>query len=287
MGQRKFGQCVLALSLAVAGVALADLKTDAQLGSVTVLKDDLASAGTVRASKLIGTEIYDPAGKDVGKIKDIVLDRDRGTIEYTVLSHGTPGIDEKFIALPYKALGFGGPLDDRAYVQVDKHVIDNAPGFDQANWPTEVSATYYRSLDAYYNTRLSSTVRPPAAAGEAQPAAATVAPPATLSWDRRAGKLIGSEVLSPTGERLGSIKDLVLDTSTGDVRYAVLSHGGPLAKSRYYAVPLNQFRINGNGKKLVLDISLADLKANPSFDTDHWPASADPRWTAAKGEMMK
>src|SRR5688572_27071093 len=54
----------------------------------------------------------------------------------------------------------------------------------------------------------------------------------------RASKLIGADVENPQGEDLGDIKDVVLDSQTGRIAYAVLTFGGFLGLGeKYYAVP--------------------------------------------------
>lgn len=291
MNRQQIARCTLTLSLTLAGVVLADTKDNAPAVPMVFMKDTVASPGTVRASKLIGTEVYDPAGEDVGKIKDIVVNRTYDKVDYTVVERGMIGINRKLLAMPYRALTLGGPADDRVYVQAPLAVVQSAPGFDASKWPTEVSPDYYRSLDAYYNTHLSSALGEQKTAEEADRAqmASGVVEPASLFWSRRASELTGRLVLSPSGEKLGSIEDLAIDTKTGAVRYAVMVRAGGMPDAKYYAVPLSAFRIDGGEKKLILGVTPDELKATPSFDPKHWPAQADPRWTkpAAAGDSAK
>jgi sporulation protein YlmC with PRC-barrel domain len=304
MNQQRLYRSALGLSLAAAGIALADpdeitpgpapaaiAPAAAPSANMAVLRDTVASKGTVRISRLLNAEVYDPAAKDVGKIKDIVFDGTYTRIDYTVIENGIVGINQKLLALPYRALTLGGPADDHVYAQVPLDVVQKAPGFDDTKWPTEASSEYYSSLDAYYNTQLNAALsesRQPDQAEKARVAAGVVQP-ATLMWSRRATDLIGRDVISPTGERLGSIRDLVIDTKTGELRYAALVHGGAVPGATYYAVPLSSFHLNPDSKKLVLDLSSDQLKAIPGFDKDHWPAGADPRWItpAGKGDIVK
>jgi sporulation protein YlmC with PRC-barrel domain len=101
----------------------------------------------------------------------------------------------------------------------------------------------------------------------------------------RASEVKGLSVFSPTNESLGKIEDLVIDTQTGQIRYAVLSFGGLLGiGNKLFAVPWQNlsFISKGTGnygtlaeKYCVLDISKEALKAAPGFDKDHWPNFAD------------
>ena len=47
-----------------------------------------------------------------------------------------------------------------------------------------------------------------------------------------ASTIIGDKVLSPTGEQLGSIKEVMIDLDDGHIAYAVLSFGGFLGDGR-------------------------------------------------------
>src|SRR5215470_11451497 len=54
----------------------------------------------------------------------------------------------------------------------------------------------------------------------------------------RASKVIGADVENPQGEKLGDIRDIVLDPVTGRIRYAVLGSGGFLSLGeKYFAIP--------------------------------------------------
>src|SRR5437868_2336287 len=59
----------------------------------------------VQLSKIIGMKIRDSNGEFVGSIKDIVLDRESGSIAYTVISTGDSGTrltgTTKTVAVPW------------------------------------------------------------------------------------------------------------------------------------------------------------------------------------------
>ena len=57
-----------------------------------------------KASKLIGMEVRNPQGTDLGDIKDIVFDVNSGKVSYLVMSSGgVLGIGEKDLAVPLTA----------------------------------------------------------------------------------------------------------------------------------------------------------------------------------------
>ncbi len=94
-----------------------------------------------------------------------------------------------------------------------------------------------------------------------------------------ASTLDGDDVYNPQGEKLGNIKELMLDIEKGTVCYAVLSFGGFLGMGeKLFAVPWNALEIDTINKRFLLDTTEERLKNAPGFDADHWPNMADPSW---------
>jgi hypothetical protein len=97
-----------------------------------------------------------------------------------------------------------------------------------------------------------------------------------------AGTLIGNNVYNHKNEDLGDIKEIMLDTLSGKVIYAVLSFGGFLGMGeKLFAVPWNALRLDTENKRFVLNVEKDRLKLAPGFDKDQWPNMSDPSW--AKG----
>ncbi|MGB4063998.1 MAG: PRC-barrel domain-containing protein [Azonexus sp.] len=94
-----------------------------------------------------------------------------------------------------------------------------------------------------------------------------------------ASSLASDDVYNPKGEKLGSIKELMLDIQSGKVCYAVLSFGGFLSLGeKLFAVPWSALTVDTENKRLVMDTDEDRLKNAPGFDTDNWPNMADPTW---------
>lgn len=91
-----------------------------------------------------------------------------------------------------------------------------------------------------------------------------------------ASTLIGDAIVNPAGEKLGELKDIVLDTAKGEIVYAVMASGGVLGMGeKLFAVPWHALRIQGHNENLVLDADPDRLKSAPGFDKDHWPVAPD------------
>lgn len=94
-----------------------------------------------------------------------------------------------------------------------------------------------------------------------------------------ASSLSSDDVYNPKGEKLGSIKELMLDIENGKISYAVLSFGGFLSLGeKLFAVPWSALKVDTKNKRLVMDTSEERLKNAPGFDTDNWPDMADATW---------
>ena len=95
-----------------------------------------------------------------------------------------------------------------------------------------------------------------------------------------AGSLIGNEVCNRNQQRLGEITELMLNTVTGGVSYAVVSAGGFLGMGdTLHAVPWSALSLDKEGHRFVLDIDAERFKDAPGFDKENWPNRADVSWT--------
>lgn len=121
------------------------------------------------------------------------------------------------------------------------------------------------------------------------------APDASVARDVRASKLIGKEVRSPKGERLGAIRDLILDVNNDAIHYAILSFGGAMGVGdKLFAFPLAAFQYTGSNEDLVLDTTRDRLGDAPGFEKSAWPDWAQPdtameleRYFGAAGKLPK
>jgi sporulation protein YlmC with PRC-barrel domain len=97
----------------------------------------------------------------------------------------------------------------------------------------------------------------------------------------RASELIGSTVKNEQGERLGKIRDLVVDFNGDKVAYAVLAaDSGMLSAEKLHAVPLRAFHPSEDGKYLILNTDKDKLSRAEGFDKNNWPSPQNPSWGA-------
>jgi PRC-barrel domain len=99
---------------------------------------------------VIGSNVVNAQNEDLGKIEDLVLDAGAGRIAYAVLSFGGfLGMGDKYFAIPWNAFHFNLP-EKRAVLNVDKKLLENAPGFDKDNWPNMADSVWGNSIYKHY-----------------------------------------------------------------------------------------------------------------------------------------
>lgn len=91
--------------------------------------------------------------------------------------------------------------------------------------------------------------------------------------------LTGDQVVDREGQKLGTLKDMMLDVSEGKVAYAVLARGGFGGMGeKLFAVPWRMLEVDGENKRLLLDVAPEVLDDSPGFDPDNWPSFTDEAW---------
>jgi sporulation protein YlmC with PRC-barrel domain len=94
-----------------------------------------------------------------------------------------------------------------------------------------------------------------------------------------AASLIDDDVVDAAGDDLGKIEAIMLDVTSGQIAYAVLSFGGFLGMGgKLFAIPWSALVLDARHKRFILDVSKERLESAPGFDKDHWPSMADRAW---------
>jgi sporulation protein YlmC with PRC-barrel domain len=93
--------------------------------------------------------------------------------------------------------------------------------------------------------------------------------------EKEQGNLIGSDKVEGTAvygsdsAKIGSIERVMIDKMTGKVSYAVLSFGGFLGMGdEHYPLPWHSLKYNTQLGGYVINLTEAQLKGAPSYDTD-------------------
>lgn len=107
-------------------------------------------SSVLTASSLKGTSIINNKGENLGELKDLMIDLLSGNIAYAVVSFGGfLGMGNKLFAMPWEAF----VVDERKeklVANIDKEVLENAPGFDENNWPKRPTRDFISQVHSHY-----------------------------------------------------------------------------------------------------------------------------------------
>ena len=103
------------------------------------------------ASTMIGDNVVNAEGEDLGEVKEVMLDLDAGQVAYVVISFGGfLGLGEKLFAFPWGALRLD-PDQEVFVLNVEREQLEEAPGFDEDNWPKTEDRDYVMRIYKYYS----------------------------------------------------------------------------------------------------------------------------------------
>jgi sporulation protein YlmC with PRC-barrel domain len=105
------------------------------------------------ASTLEGDTVRNPAGEDLGKIDEIMIDIPSGRVAYAVLSFGgVLRMGNKLFAVPWSVLSVDE--DEKCFIlDVDKQTLQSAPGFDKDNWPDMADTSWGERIFQHFGQR--------------------------------------------------------------------------------------------------------------------------------------
>jgi sporulation protein YlmC with PRC-barrel domain len=202
----------------VAASTEADTGMTAEGGFVTF------SADQVRASTLIGQEVFGPDDQSIGEISDLVLQEEGDTRAAIIDVGGFLGVGEKEVAIPFDQLEVSADGEEtRVTVALSQEELEQLPAFEARE---DVAATEQTDATAEQTdvAATEATAEQPAAdAGEG--AAMTGSGFEPVTQDLSAEELIGAPVIGSDEENIGEVGDVVFDPE-GSIEAVVVDVGG-------------------------------------------------------------
>lgn len=220
-------------------------------------------AGDMRLSKLIGKDVHDAQGKEIGEISDLIVDASNGRVRYAIVSYGGfLGLGENQFAQPLSSFKRDAG-NDRLVLNIDQARLKNAPSFERNNWPDWSRADYSSRVDQFWGTGDGGTTPRTAAT--------------TNQRYVRASQLLDADVELANGDDVGDIEDVVVNMNDGSVHYVVLDFDRNWSlDDKLVALPMSAFRPKDGGDDLILvNSNREQLRAAPAFDKNRWPSGND------------
>ncbi len=145
---------VVAFALAGGGLSFALNEQSGMTGNAGSSSQELL----LNANSLIGNTVIDKSGKELGTVKDLLIDQEKGQISYIILSYGgtfggTLGIGEENYSIPWTDVTLT-KKDDELMVQVEKSPI----GETQSNQAGRTQRTAGTAGDSEFDPAAVETV---------------------------------------------------------------------------------------------------------------------------------
>ena len=133
--------------------------TSSNAAPITDTKRFADNTGLFRATSVVGSGVKDVAGKDAGKIEDLLLDH-RGHVGYAVVSFGGfLGIGDKLYAVPWDAVIVDGAAR-LVYIDVKKETLERSPSFASDKWPDSSDRSWTQEVrKAWSDASITATVK--------------------------------------------------------------------------------------------------------------------------------
>ena len=88
----------------------------------------------------------------------------------------------------------------------------------------------------------------------------------------RSSKIIGKPVINHENENLGTIEDIILDKTSGQAKYIILSCGGILGfGDKFFAIPWTAINYDIVVTGFRLNVDKTQFASAPCFNKDEWP----------------
>jgi sporulation protein YlmC with PRC-barrel domain len=226
-----------------------------------------------KTSTIIGRAVENPHGNELGQISDVIIEAPTGNVAYAVLtSGGFVGLGGKLFAIPWRALQ--QPTSTKAFrLDMTEEQLKQAPSFDKDQWPDLEDRHSGDTVHAYYG-------QPPYWGQQLPPKTSREAEEQVAQRLLKASHVLKSEVMTPDGQWLGDIEEVVIDTAVGKVAYAVLSAREKWLGlgEKWFAIPWHTLQQSAGLGTFTLDVDKETLQKAPGFDKDNWPNRATTRW---------
>jgi sporulation protein YlmC with PRC-barrel domain len=187
--------------LAVYAITFAFIFSSAAFAAETTAR---VSFEDFRARELIGYEVQSVTGENLGKIDDIVFS-ENGIVQFLILSSAET---DALIPIPFESPEFSFQENAVIAHNLDRRILEGAPSLTSGEWDRLSDPSFEIDVRSYYDQSQVSGISP--RADVAAPAAAGLT---AAGFDRsyRASELLNKDIHNASGEKIGEVRDLLID----------------------------------------------------------------------------
>jgi sporulation protein YlmC with PRC-barrel domain len=250
--KRKLVSVAIAAAFGLCAAPVFSADADKRQAQPTVQKQNSAYYG-VRGSKLIGMDVQNAQGENLGEIDDVIVNSQNGQVHYAVLSFGGfMKMGDKLFAYPMSAFKLSN--DNKLVLHVDKEELKQAKGFDERNWPDWNDPNVRKGFDRTFK----------------------VDPVKDNALLVRTSWLIDQDINDLSGKEIGEVDDVVFNLRNNRVHYVVAELDDWGMGDKVFALPVSAF--STKGRDLVMNLPKERINDKFAFDDDRWPNINDERY---------
>lgn len=223
--------------------------------STEVLAQASSLPGVVRAKNLIGDQVRLEAGRQIGKVDDVVVDLTTGRMLYAVVD-----TEDHRIAIPPGT--FTRASGDTLRVQGDRQTFRNAPKYTRQVGQELAKASFVHQVYQHFGQTIWWE-------GSSRPA-----DQGSFENVHKVSDLIDSKIKDVNGQSVATVNNLALDLETGRVLYVYLEPDSQLKLDKgVYPVPPDALTRGSDDKSLTANLTREKLSSAPSIEERKWTDS--------------
>lgn len=210
----------------------------------------------IRASTLLGYNVYNLNGDNIGSINDLLMNVQNGNILFATIEYGGfLDIGDRVVPMPLSA--FDWQAENELVLNVDEQQLEALPDVGN-DWPNVADNTWNDEIVNYWNNL---GINPGYGANDAN----------TIMY---VSNLVGFNLTDVGFGDQGSINDLLVHPSQSIAQYVIVDYGG-LFNSELVAVPFGTFDVaQANGDfTFTPNIDLETLQNAPTIAANEFEQS--------------
>lgn len=214
------------------------------------------NAHLIRSSNVIGVDVFNTSGEDIGQVNDVIFDENTGGTMHAVLAAGGfIGIGDKLTPVSWQSINVKAKEKNanefNVVTTLDKAKLTQETNFDR-NMFTGTDKTWMKQI-----------------------------PGATGKKLVRMSEVDDAKLFDKNGTHIGDIEEVVLDAKTGKVAYAAVSFEDEFIKKndQLTMVPWDMIRQSEKATPgYVLNVDKMKLEGATYFPRDAWPNINEFAW---------